>query len=65
MELPSACAGLHYSNIVCGAITGALRMVHLAVECSFTADELKGAQDSEIRVRLVSVLKDNYKDEEE
>lgn len=29
VELPAACAGLNYSNIICGAVTGALKMVQV------------------------------------
>ncbi|CAE7640688.1 Trappc3 [Symbiodinium microadriaticum] len=52
VELPPAYAGLHYSNILCGVIKGALEMVQLQVECRFVKDTLKGDDTNELRVEL-------------
>jgi len=65
VELPPACADLNYSNIICGAITGALRMLQLVVECKYVSDELKGAPENEIRVTLKEVMREVYHDDEE
>jgi len=56
VELPPSCTGLEYSNVICGALTGALRMVRLNVSCTVTQDELKGASESAIKVTLVEVM---------
>lgn len=58
VELPEDAGGLHYSNILCGVIRGALEMVQLQVECTFVKDALKEGEQTELRVKLVRVLED-------
>ncbi len=65
VELPPSCAGLHYSMIICGALTGALRAIHLVVDCELIADELKGDPYNEIRVSFKSVLREQFQDEDD
>jgi hypothetical protein len=64
VELPASCTGLEYSNVICGAITGALRMVRLNVTCEFVQDELKGSEN-EIKVTLVEILTEKLEGYEE
>ena len=39
--------------------------VCIKVECRFTKDTLKGDESSEIRVRLIEMLKDDFAPEED
>jgi len=56
VELPSTMSSLRYSNILCGAIRGALEMVSLRVSCKFIKDVLVGDDSTEIRVTLTEIL---------
>ncbi|KAH3670641.1 hypothetical protein OGAPHI_001156 [Ogataea philodendri] len=61
VELPDdgkATKELWYSNILCGVLRGALEMVQLDCEIAFVSDVLRGDETTEMRVRLVQVLKD-------
>jgi hypothetical protein len=49
VELPSSMGDLVFANVICGVIRGALEMVHMRVECRFTADMLKGDPVNAIR----------------
>ena len=49
VELPSSLAGLHFANVICGAIRGALEMVQMRVECRFVTDMLAGDAINTIR----------------
>lgn len=62
--LPQGMEGLHYSNAIPGAITGALRMLSLVVECHFVQEKLKGAPQDEICVHLIEVVNEGYVDDE-
>jgi len=53
VELPPQFSDLHYSNMICGVIRGALEMVQMQVECRFVKDMLKGNEVNEIRVELI------------
>ena len=55
-ELPEDCAGLWYSNIICGVIRGALEMVNMKVECTFVKCRLRGDDHNEIKVNLHEIL---------
>lgn len=67
VELPPEASELHYSNMICGAIRGALEMVSMRVTATFEQDTLHGAPTSEIRLELKEVMEDeagdDYKDE--
>lgn len=67
VELPGHCAELHYSNLICGAVRGALEMVQMRVECSFTKDTLHGDSTNVIRLELKELVEDeagdDYKDD--
>ena len=60
MELPEECKDLQFSNLLCGVIRGALEMVCIKVECKFVKDTLKGDEQSEIRVRLIEMMQDDF-----
>ena len=49
-------SALRYSNLLCGAIRGALEMLSLRVSCKFVKDVLVGDDNTEIRVTLTEVL---------
>lgn len=49
---------LSYSQVICGAIRGALEMVQLKVECSVKLDQLKGDNATEIRVKFIEIIQD-------
>jgi len=57
-ELPEHCLGLRYSNILAGVIRGACEMVQLEVAAWFIADQLKGDNVTEIRVKFLKRLED-------
>ncbi|CAG9859880.1 unnamed protein product [Phyllotreta striolata] len=58
VELPDDIKSLKYCNIICGAIRGALEMVQLDVQCWIIQDQLKGDQNTEIRVKFIRRLED-------
>ncbi|QEU62445.1 Bet3 [Kluyveromyces lactis] len=59
VELPmDASKELWYSNILCGVLKGALEMVQLDCEVYFVSDVLRGNTQTELRVKLNKVLKD-------
>lgn len=49
---------LWYSQILCGVLRGALQMVLLDCEVMFVKDSLRGDERTEMRLRLIKVLKD-------
>ena len=63
VELPPQYTGLHYCNILCGIIKGALEMVQLNVECRFVRDMLRGDEVTELRVELRGVIGSEMGDE--
>ncbi|KAG0710449.1 Trafficking protein particle complex subunit 3 [Chionoecetes opilio] len=58
VELPDHCLGLRYSNILAGIIRGACEMVQMEVMVWFIADQLKGDNVTEIRIKFVKRLED-------
>ena len=58
VELPERWSKLHFANILCGAIRGALEMIQMRVECYFEKDMLQGADTNEIRIILKEILED-------
>ncbi|QPG73672.1 transport protein particle 22 kDa subunit [Brettanomyces nanus] len=61
VELPDdgkASKKLWYSNILCGVLKGCFEMVQLDCDVSFIQDTLKGDDATEIRVKLIKILKD-------
>lgn len=57
VELPPRYSELHYSNMLCGVIRGALEMVQMQVECRYVKDMLRGDDCNEIRVEIKGVVK--------
>lgn len=49
---------LCYSQVICGAIRGALEMVQLKVDCTIKAEHIKGDPHTEIRVKFLEVILD-------
>jgi len=58
VELPEGHSNLNYSNILCGALRGALEMVQMDVGVWFVQDQLKGDNITEIRLRFIKRLED-------
>lgn len=56
---------LWYSNILCGVLKGALEMVQLDCQVWFASDVLRGDATTDIKVKLVQVLKDEIPDGDE
>jgi hypothetical protein len=54
--LGSGAGRLHYSNVLCGVVRGALEMLGMRVEARFVRDTLAGADTNEIRVVLKEML---------
>ncbi|XP_062981807.1 trafficking protein particle complex subunit 3-like protein isoform X2 [Elgaria multicarinata webbii] len=52
-ELPAGRSSLCYCNLLCGAIRGALEMLHLAAEVTFIQDALKGDEVTEIGITFL------------
>jgi len=66
VELPENISQtLHYSNILCGVIRGALEMVQMSVDAKFVRDTLRGDEVSEIRVTLKEILQEEVPGGEE
>jgi hypothetical protein len=67
VELPPALSELRYSNLLCGAVRGALEMLSMRAECTFVSDALHGDEATVMRVALREVLGEgagaSYKDE--
>lgn len=60
VELPQNAItnGLWYSQILCGVLRGALVMVQLSCEATFVKDTLRGDDRTELRLKLLKILKD-------
>jgi hypothetical protein len=61
VELPDdgSLDNLCYSQVICGAIRGALEMVQLRVECTLKSDQIKGDNTpTEIVVKFKEVIQD-------
>lgn len=56
---------LWYSNILCGVLKGALEMVQLDCMVWFVNDVLRGDASTDIKVKLIQVLKDEIPDGDE
>merc|ERR1740117_2221690 len=65
VQLPSHLSGLHYCNILCGIIRGALCMVRMVVECQYLRSELHGNPESEIQITLKEMTQEEYVDDED
>lgn len=58
VELPKACQGLWYSNIICGVIRGALEMIQIDADVQCMKCPLRGDSTTEIRVHVKGYLED-------
>ncbi|TPP56936.1 Trafficking protein particle complex subunit [Fasciola gigantica] len=58
VDLPPEHPKLFYSNVLAGAIRGALHNVQLEVDAKFVQDQLRGDQVNEIRVKFLGRNKD-------
>ena len=58
VELPDTHMELNYSNMLCGAIRGALEMLQMEVEAYFVKDVLKGDNTTELRIKYIKKLAD-------
>nr|VDD30126.1 unnamed protein product [Brassica oleracea] len=66
VELPDTCQGLYYCNILSGVIRGALEMVSMKTEVTWTRDALRGDDAYELQVKLLKQVAEEYpyKDDE-
>ncbi|XP_032999538.1 trafficking protein particle complex subunit 3-like protein isoform X1 [Lacerta agilis] len=55
-ELPAGRSSLCYCSLLCGAIRGALEMIHLAAEVTFIQDTLKGDDVTEIGIAFLKKI---------
>mmetsp|Transcript_16111 Transcript_16111/g.48272 ORF Transcript_16111/g.48272 Transcript_16111/m.48272 type:complete len:172 (+) Transcript_16111:347-862(+) len=60
VELPEACSKLSYCQLLCGVIRGALEMVNISAECSFSRDTLHGDDTNEIHLKFTSQKAEAY-----
>jgi hypothetical protein len=58
VELPDNILNLRYSNVIAGAIRGALEMIQIEVNTWFVQDYLKGDSTTELRVKFIRKLED-------
>lgn len=58
VELPPEMAGLVYSNVLCGALRGALEAIQIRAECRFVRDALRGDEVNEIAVEIIEVMEE-------
>ena len=58
--IPNHLRGLQFSQLLCGAIRGALAAVNIRVACSFERDMLMGLPSSSIRVVLEEHQPEEY-----
>uniref|UniRef100_A0A8C8DM27 Trafficking protein particle complex subunit n=1 Tax=Oryzias sinensis TaxID=183150 RepID=A0A8C8DM27_9TELE len=59
VELPDNHSTLVYSNLLCGALRGALEMVQMAVDVKFAQDTLRGDGVTEIRMKFIKRIEEN------
>ncbi|KAL1206508.1 hypothetical protein V5N11_027081 [Cardamine amara subsp. amara] len=66
VELPDTCQGLYYCNVLSGVIRGALEMVSMKTEVTWTRDVLRGDDAYELQVKLLKQIAEEYpyKDDE-
>ena len=60
VELSDEYQNLHYLNLICGVIRGALEMVRYKTNCFLIKDSLKGDEFTEIRVEVLEYVLDEY-----
>ncbi|KAL5011059.1 hypothetical protein ScPMuIL_013364 [Solemya velum] len=58
VELPDGHTDLNYSNLLCGALKGAMEMVQMEVDVKFVQDQLKGDNITELRLKFIRRLED-------
>ncbi|PHJ20835.1 bet3 transport [Cystoisospora suis] len=63
VDLPPSLSQLHYSNLICGVIRGALEQ--MKVNCRFVKDMLKGDDCYEIRLELIEIVREEFIDDED
>ncbi|KAH0857907.1 hypothetical protein HID58_086168 [Brassica napus] len=60
VELPDTCQGLYYCNVLSGVIRGALEMVSMKTEVTWTRDALRGDDAYELQVKLLKQVAEEY-----
>ena len=60
VEMPEALKDLKYSNILPGAIRGALDAVNVEASCDLMRDTAKGDDATELRLRFVTAKLEQY-----
>ncbi|CAD8091853.1 unnamed protein product [Paramecium sonneborni] len=61
VELPEHLQGLNYSNMIAGAIRGALSTIHWIATCRFLKDQLKNDDKTILQVEMI---REKFKDDE-
>eukprot|EP01095_Lingulamoeba_sp_RSL-Kostka_P004463 TRINITY_DN156_c0_g1_i1.p1 TRINITY_DN156_c0_g1~~TRINITY_DN156_c0_g1_i1.p1 ORF type:complete len:181 (+),score=62.44 TRINITY_DN156_c0_g1_i1:72-614(+) len=58
VDIPEEYSELHYSNVLCGVLRGALEMVQMNCKAEYVRDTLKGDDANEIRVNFLGMLEE-------
>lgn len=65
VQLPSNFVNLWYSNLIPGLIVGGMEMLNIKAECFFIKDMIKGNDCNEVKVKLIEIIEERCKDDDE
>jgi trafficking protein particle complex subunit 3 len=60
VELPESLASLKYSNVLAGAIQGALEAVNVDAKCELVKDSASGDDTTELRLKFIAAKPEQY-----